>query len=781
MASTLNLQVYESDVNTSANTSVVTAVVSITTTGASWNGYSQSGTVWIDGAAYGFSHPFYQNTTTELARFSRTITHNSDGSRDVYVKVSFDTGISAGVLTKDTTLKLTNIPRASSISSINWEDIEKSFNVAFTSLSSSFRYQLRISIPGVQVIKKVWPYDSKQSVILTQAEKNTIYQYMVDKKLSSVSLGFVIETWTYDGTTKIGESSEPTKTITKPGLSSINTDKNIYNVGNTVVITIKKNNSIYTHKLLHKLNGINLETTTPTTSESYTGITLTEFGKKYPNNNSGTLELVLETYYNTILLGQTTKSLTFNLPNYTLTSPILNVEVVNDNAKVKEWGIYLQNYSKYKATISGEMGYYSSTISKYLFNGSEKDTSTFTSNVLSTNGKLNITGQVKDSRGKVSAVVPKEIDVVEYSLPSIENVVCQRYNGLAVDEEGTQLKVLANFNYASCAGKNTATCKVFIKENTVASWTELGVLVSGVAKVFSSVKLDIKKVYNIKIVLTDALNNKTEQPYTITTASAIIDVLKNGTGVAIGKMASVENLFDISWNTKIDGILTANKSVYIKDGIKTSLGGRDGYAIQFLAGNESCTHMVIGAGGATIIGGGDAAKTILDNAGMTGANSESMCIGNDANIRVYTNLQNGWSDAKQFVFNKNGNFEVPNQLKINEKYIKTGTSGGWELYEFGNGMKMSCLSLDFNIGGWEVWGSGYTTVNGIPNKPMPSSFFSSIKGGYIVTKSGIDYGHWWEHDGPWTPTQTPKFYMVRPNNPGVAASTVRVTIYVFGV
>ena len=553
MAASLSLEVWESDVNVSANTSVVTAVVRITTSGSSWNGYSPSGTVYIDGAAYGFSHGFGQNQTTELARFSRTIGHNSDGSRSVHVSVSFATGISAGTLTASRDITLTTIPRASSIDSVNWSSIENSFNVTFSALSSSFNYKLRVSIPNVKAIVTYSNYSSGTDKSFSQAEKNSIYQYMVDNNLSSVSLGFVIET--HNGSTKIGESSEPTKTVTRAGSSSITTDRNVYNAGNTVVITIKRNSSTYSHKLRHKLNDVNLGTTTPGTSESYSGVSLSAFGQKYPNASSGTLVLELDTYYNTVWLGTTTKSVTFNLTNYALSSPTLGITLVNDNSVVKGWGIYLQNYSKYTATLTGAKGYYSSTIEKYLFNGNEQDESSYTSGIINSKGTVKITGQVKDSRGKVSAIVSKEIAVVEYSRPSVSNVVCQRYNGTAVHEEGTQLRVQANFSYASCSGKNSASCKAYIKENTASSYTELGVLVSGVAKIFTSVSLSINKVYNVKIVVTDAIGVQSEQIATVTTASAIIDILKGGTGVAIGKMAGTANLLDIAWNTNIEGNL----------------------------------------------------------------------------------------------------------------------------------------------------------------------------------------------------------------------------------
>ena len=111
MGASLSLTVTESNVSQANNTSVVKAVLRITATGETHNGYAQYGYITIDGTKYGFSHSFSKGTTTTLATKSKTVTHNADGSKSVTVVGYYQTGVSPGNLSKSTTKTLAKIIR----------------------------------------------------------------------------------------------------------------------------------------------------------------------------------------------------------------------------------------------------------------------------------------------------------------------------------------------------------------------------------------------------------------------------------------------------------------------------------------------------------------------------------------------------------------------------------------------------------------------------------------------------------------------------------------------
>lgn len=65
----------------------------------------------------------------------------------------------------------------------------------------------------------------------------------------------------------------------------------------------------------------------------------------------------------------------------------------------------------------------------------------------------------------------------------------------------------------------------------------------------------------------------------------------------------------------------------------------------------------IGGGGQTIIGGGESANAMAGQVGTAGG--EIMYIGNDSDVHIHTNLQNGWSSKKTFTFGSGGRLTIP--------------------------------------------------------------------------------------------------------------------------
>ncbi len=104
----------ESGINTSNNTSVVTANVYYYGNGVSWSNYNCPGTIVLDGTSYSFTNTVSKSTSAQwIGSASKTITHNADGSRSVSCSASFTvTGTSLGTLHASNSLTLTTIPRA---------------------------------------------------------------------------------------------------------------------------------------------------------------------------------------------------------------------------------------------------------------------------------------------------------------------------------------------------------------------------------------------------------------------------------------------------------------------------------------------------------------------------------------------------------------------------------------------------------------------------------------------------------------------------------------------
>ena len=117
--------------------------------------------------------------------------------------------------------------------------------------------------------------------------------------------------------------------------------------------------------------------------------------------------------------------------------------------------------------------------------------------------------------------------------------------------------------------------------------------------------------------------------------------------------------------------------------------------------------IVIGGGGLTIVGGGESADTVA--AQYTTGGSEVLELASDEAVYIRSNVNNGFSSAKSFVFGDNGYLTVSNggvaatgDITVNnatsEKVIRIGTQSGAQV--------SLCFGTSLNQG---VYSSGYTT------------------------------------------------------------------------
>lgn len=110
--------------------------------------------------------------------------------------------------------------------------------------------------------------------------------------------------------------------------------------------------------------------------------------------------------------------------------------------------------------------------------------------------------------------------------------------------------------------------------------------------------------------------------------------------------------------------------------IKYASGARTGTPISMYAGDGNGSGLVIGDGGRTIIGGGEAANNLRTALGTTAANesAEELHLANDQDIKVHTNCQN-IAERKTFTFGSNGKFTAESFAgKTNETTVDYTTA-----------------------------------------------------------------------------------------------------------
>lgn len=212
--------------NTAANTSMVAIIWDSTQTGDSWNGYTKTAKYYISinggpETEYTVSYTLPKNATQRILSKTITVTHKDDGSGSVKVRTWMDTGISAGVVEKSKTIDLRTIPRASTITTIANKSLGNSCIVAWTPLSSTYRYKLQFSLKGwLHTTDVIHPNQTTAyNYILNPLPLEVANQFSADSKEGTLEVRLL----TYSdsaATTQVGSTSKKEFTVTLPDNSS---------------------------------------------------------------------------------------------------------------------------------------------------------------------------------------------------------------------------------------------------------------------------------------------------------------------------------------------------------------------------------------------------------------------------------------------------------------------------------------------------------------------------------------------------------------------------------
>ncbi len=93
--------------------------------------------------------------------------------------------------------------------------------------------------------------------------------------------------------------------------------------------------------------------------------------------------------------------------------------------------------------------------------------------------------------------------------------------------------------------------------------------------------------------------------------------------------------------------------------------------------------VAIGDGGIVVIGAGESAQQVLDNAGVS-ARTETLFLASDASIRLLSNVNSGYSSRKEAEFDTSGNFYIPGRFYQNGNPVPLTDTNTWRGYQIKN-------------------------------------------------------------------------------------------------
>ena len=357
---------------------------------------------------------------------------------------------------------------------------------------------------------------------------------------------------------------------TTPTLSSSSV-----NMGSSVTINTPRASSSFTHDLAYKFAGSNWVSiaTNVGTSKAWT---VPDLSASIPNASSGTMTIRCITKNGSTTIGTKTVVLTVKVPTGTDYAPKISAVSVTEATAglAARFGVFIQNKSKLKVSITAtaSAGATIKSIST-TFLGSTYTGSTWTTGLVSKSGTLSLVTKVTDSRGRTASKTTSVV-VKAYSKPQVTLFDAYRVNGATQKDRDGPFAII-NFEVRAprLNGGNTLTWVVEYKTATSTEWTALewfedyepldlnsggGAATSGDWmydgwEAITDAMFSIDNQYDLRIVATDYFGAKSTYLAVLPTGAVILDILKDGTGIGIGKVAELPGVCDIDMETRMLG------------------------------------------------------------------------------------------------------------------------------------------------------------------------------------------------------------------------------------
>ena len=318
-------------------------------------------------------------------------------------------------------------------------------------------------------------------------------------------------------------------------------------MGNAVTIDLTGAASdSFTHDLTYQLpNGATgaIATGLGKTTQSWT---VPDFANSIPNVAAGTVAITCTTKQGGTVIGTKTVYLTANVPASVV--PVISAVSVAEATSgiAARFKAYIQSKSKLAVSVTAA-GAKGSTISSYstALQGKAYGGASFTSDVLTASGSVNLVTTVTDSRGR-TATKTTAVTVLAYTPPQISAFSAYRVDGSGnEDASGDYAAVRYAYSVPTLNGGNTAVMAVKYKRATASDYNDT--LLTGTAlsadetdKPTTVISSDYR--WDLQITVTDYFGASLPATAQLPSGEVILDIKADGAGIGVGKTAEEAGL-----------------------------------------------------------------------------------------------------------------------------------------------------------------------------------------------------------------------------------------------
>lgn len=393
---------------------------------------------------------------------------------------------------------------------------------------------------------------------------------------------------------------------------------------------------------------------------------------KLPSATKGTLRFTFRTYsdsgYSTQVGDANQKEITLYIPNISATQPTATMAVSPVSSLSSPFdALYIKGRTKVDVNFNDAEGKYGASVVSYKVSILGKTYgSPYTSEYITTDGTVAVTGTITDSRG-YSRTYTQNVTFIAYANPRIipasgeSEIVCARCDSSGtLSESGTYLKIKAKRSYSKVVSgtqKNFCSIRYRYKPEggSYSSWTTIladsatsdevttGALLSG--------NLQQTSTYVVQVGVVDTLGETDYTSITIPTDKVYMHRAGSLNSLGIGKYVTEENTVDIAEDitTKFRGKVSFAGEAWLNLGLSSNVAESESNAGRW--GGTGCYYRVC-AGEKHIYVAFNCAFTYEGNAIQINADPIPSAYRPDRN--VYALCATGGRAVARILVNKNG-------------------------------------------------------------------------------------------------------------------------------
>ncbi len=329
-------------------------------------------------------------------------------------------------------------------------------------------------------------------------------------------------------------------------------------LGTAQTLTISKKAASFTSTIVAQCGSESVTVCNKSTSTSVSFTPPLAWSSQNTTGTSVSITYTLTTYNGASSIGSNSYTKTCSIP--ASVKPTASISVSDAGGYSETFGGYVQSKSKATVSVSASGSYGSAIKSRITsIDGGTYTAASFTTGAIKGSGVLTISTVVTDSRGR-TGTASTTISVLAYDFPKVSSLDVYRSDASGnASSSGTYLTAKFSSDITALNGKNTATYTIQYKKSTETTYTSA--TLTGYANNFAvtdglyTFPADVSSSYNVELTATDAFGG-VKAIGTGGTVSKLFSVLSKGRGIAFGKIAEMENTFDVEFNAVFRDNLT---------------------------------------------------------------------------------------------------------------------------------------------------------------------------------------------------------------------------------